>query len=204
MDLLDQPPARSGQRPLVVEATAPNTLDVLWQSPWIRSPGPRYRASAGRSAARLPNGTCSIASPRPLPYIPAAAWTPSTKAIRNLAADTGDGSRTAKVARAKPSELVDACVTVGGERIVEPASYDRPGRCNQLYPAYSNPRLVAGAPLADDVLKCALKPIVATDYARPLTEDQLRRLRAAFPAGVCDYARPGVGQRITQATWLRF
>ncbi len=124
--------------------------------------------------------------------------------LDNIVADRGEGSRAAKVVRARPRDLEEGCTTIDDEWIVERATYDGPGRCNRLYPSYANPRLVAGASVADDVLKCALKPIVAADYARPVSEAQLNRLRAAFPLGVCDYSRPGIGQSITRATWQRF
>jgi hypothetical protein len=44
------------------------------------------------------------------------------------------------------------------------------------------------------VLKCQLKPVEPRDYAVALTPADLSRLRRIFPAGVCDWTRPGVGQ----------
>ncbi len=43
---------------------------------------------------------------------------------------------------------MDTCWDATGTKIVEPASYDAANRCNALYPVHSEPRLVAGAPLA--------------------------------------------------------
>jgi len=63
---------------------------------------------------------------------------------------------------------------------------------------------IAGEPISDDVLKCALKPIDPDDYAGRLTDAELQRLRVLFPEGVCDYSRPGVGQEHAVATWQRF
>ena len=74
-----------------------------------------------------------------------------------------------KVARNRPADVADACFTEQGERIVEPASYTSQGRCNQLYPPHADPRIAAGAPLTNDILKCELKPIEATDYPLPFT-----------------------------------
>jgi len=124
--------------------------------------------------------------------------------LNNIAADGTEGSLTAKVARNKPSDLADSCWAANGEHIVERATYDGPGRCNQLYPAHADPRIAAGGPLADDVLKCQLKPLNPADYVHPLTAIQLQRLEAVFPAGVCDYTKPGVGQEVTKVTWQRF
>ena len=44
------------------------------------------------------------------------------------------------------------------QKIEEKQQY-RAGRCNELYPAFSFPRGVAGAPIANDIIKCQLKPI---------------------------------------------
>jgi hypothetical protein len=61
---------------------------------------------------------------------------------------------------------------------------------------HTSPRQVAGGPLAEDILKCQLKPINTADYL-PVTfsAEQLNRLYATFPAGVCDWSVPGVGQQ---------
>jgi hypothetical protein len=61
---------------------------------------------------------------------------------------------------------------------------------------HASPRQVAGGSLAENILKCQLKPLNASDYA-PVTfsPTQLARLHAAFSEGVCDWSRPGVGQQ---------
>src|SRR5438128_915173 len=57
-------------------------------------------------------------------------------------------------------------------------------------------RQVAGGPLAENILKCHLKPLDAADYAPvTLTAPQLTRLQAVFPDGVCDWSLPGIGQQ---------
>jgi Tannase-like family of unknown function (DUF6351) len=67
------------------------------------------------------------------------------------------------------------------------------------------PRLLAGAPNTDDVLKCTLKAVDDADYAPVVfTPAERARLGAIFPSGVCDYSRPGVGQRPLAATWIRY
>jgi len=121
-----------------------------------------------------------------------------------IAADRAEGTLSAKVARDKPADLSDSCWTTDGERVSERAAYDSPGRCHQMYPPYADPRIAAGGPLRDDVLKCTLKPVSASDYAKPLTPEQLARLKEIFPSGVCDYTRPGIGQEITRVTWQHF
>ena len=102
-----------------------------------------------------------------------------------------------KIVRNKPVDAVDACFTESRERITDPA------RCRELYPVFSNPRLVAGAPLTADRLKCELKPVDRKDYKQPLTDTQLASLGAIFAQGVCDYSRRGVAQRAPD-TWLSY
>jgi hypothetical protein len=120
-----------------------------------------------------------------------------------IAKDTSNAPAIDKIARAKPAAAVDGCWDARGERIDEPATFDGPGRCNALYPNHKNPRLVAGAPLTDDVQKCQLKPIDARDYTVAFTADQMQKLRAIFPGGVCDYAKPGVNQQKLAGTFLK-
>jgi len=60
---------------------------------------------------------------------------------------------------------------------------------------------VAGAPPANDVLKCSLKRFDRSDYTRSLTADQLTGLSEIFPEGVCDWTQPGVGQVPLAGTW---
>jgi hypothetical protein len=118
--------------------------------------------------------------------------------LSNLARDTAPAQSTLeKVVRNKPTGLVDTCYTAALEPITDPA------RCQTLFPVASNPRLVAGSPLTNDRLKCEPKPVDRGDYKMPLTDAQLASLRGVFPGGVCDYSRPGVGQRAPQ-TWLSY
>jgi hypothetical protein len=120
-----------------------------------------------------------------------------------MAADPAPLS-TSKVVRHKPQEAVDACWTSEGEKIVEPATFDGHGKCNTLYPVHGEPRLVAGAPLTNDVVKCQLEPIDYSDYKMRFTDEQKQRLAAIFPSGVCDYSKPGVGQVALQGTYQRY
>jgi hypothetical protein len=124
--------------------------------------------------------------------------------LDNVDHDTSKASAASKVVHDKPAGLVDACWTAEGEKIVEPQTFDGKGRCNQLYPAHSDPRMVAGAPLTDEILKCTLKPVSAADYAQSLTADQMARLKSTFAQGVCDYKRPGVSQQKVDGTWHKY
>jgi hypothetical protein len=103
-----------------------------------------------------------------------------------------------RLLRNKPSDLVDACYTAAGDKITAPAV------CRQLHPPSLEPRLAAGEPLANDILKCSLKPVNRQDYVQALTDEQFARLKANFPQGVCDYSRRGVEQQLVKDTWLSY
>jgi hypothetical protein len=124
--------------------------------------------------------------------------------LDNITKDTSRSSQKLKVARNKPAELIDACWTPEGEKISEPQTYDGGGRCNKLYSSHSDPRIAAGSPITDDILKCVLKPVVSTDYAGNFTPEQFSRLKTIFPQGVCDYSRRGVEQSLVPETWRRY
>ncbi len=125
--------------------------------------------------------------------------------LSHLNAGSGTELSLAAIAAAKPADLTDACFTDGGTvKIAETQVYRGDTKCNTLYPAYSTPRMVAGEPLANNVLKCQLKPIDAADYGGKLGNDDLAELKRTFPKGVCDYTKPGVGEAPTKATWQSF
>ena len=102
-----------------------------------------------------------------------------------------------KVIRNRPATVTDACYTKDGAQITDMQ------RCAQMFPAYSNPRQIAGQPLGATLLKCELKPVNQQDYAARLTDAQLAALKAAFPAGVCDFTKKGVAVRAPD-TWLSY
>ncbi len=122
-----------------------------------------------------------------------------------IAADTGGGSRHQKVVRNKPATLQEGCLTrdANPTKIVE-TQQRTSGQCAALYPAPGSPRFAAGASIAADVVKCQLKPPAAADYVPAFTAAQQARLSAVFPAGVCDWSRPGVEQQGLRGTWLSF
>jgi len=125
--------------------------------------------------------------------------------LASISVDTGTYSTTLeKVIHNKPAALTNGCYTVDNVKIDEPPTALPTGQCNDLYPVHSTPRLVAGATLSDDILKCQLRPFVAEDYAQPLTSSQAARLKTVFPDGVCDFRVPGVGQAPLKSTWLAY
>jgi len=101
----------------------------------------------------------------------------------------------AQVVAAKPAAAVDLCYLstdlTFSNKITDPKVCDADPR---LVPKAS-PRQVAGGPVAENILKCQLKPIAQSDYSPVVfTAAQLARLQAVFAGGVCDFSKPGVGQ----------
>jgi hypothetical protein len=170
----------------------------------------RFRSMVTRARLKAANGsadnmvTLMFPSAGTPPLRPGELLATMNQWLDNVEQDTSNSSAGVKVARDKPSGLADACWTTEGEKIVEPLTFDGKSRCNDLYPAHADPRMVAGAPLRDDILKCALKPVDLKDYNQPLTPEQVDRLKAVFPQGVCDYSRPGVGQQRVDGVWHRY
>ncbi len=107
-----------------------------------------------------------------------------------------------RLAKARPADVADTCV-VGGQRIVGDGVYDQ-GPCRDSFPVFGNTRTAAGGPVRDDIVKCALKPVAASDYPATFTTAQLDRLKQIFPSGVCDFTKPGVGQVPQDHLWPTF
>jgi hypothetical protein len=128
--------------------------------------------------------------------------------MHNIVMDTSSDSPAVKVVRNKPASLTDGCWTrdFPSTFVPEAAFFGGLGTsfCNDLYPAFSFPRHVAGGPLANDIIKCQLKPIDMADYSVSFTPEEAARLYQIFPNGVCDWSRPGVGQRPLLSTWITF
>lgn len=112
--------------------------------------------------------------------------------------DAGARTLAEKVATNRPTDVRDQCKDAEGQVLNE-------GHCPEpLQTKYSSARNVAGMGPTSDVLKCQLKPLDRSDYgATALSDAQWERLQAAFPNGVCDYSKPGVGQQDTD-TWLSY
>ncbi|HLW77862.1 MAG TPA: DUF6351 family protein [Bryobacteraceae bacterium] len=123
--------------------------------------------------------------------------------VTRIQQDTSSDRPMEKIARAKPQDLEDACYAPNGDPIFETQTFAG-GECNKLYPAFPSPRMVAGGPATNDVLKCQLKPIDMKDYAVEFTAEQKARLAGIFPQGVCNYAVAGVEQEKLGGTWFTY
>ncbi|WNI30838.1 DUF6351 family protein [Streptomyces sp. ITFR-6] len=127
--------------------------------------------------------------------------------LTGIKGDSGDDAPIEKIVRHRPEGLADACWTrgTGAKKITEP-QVEGIGttECNTLYPVWTSPRMVAGADVANDIVKCRKRPVDRSDYQVPVTDAQLDDLKAVFRDGVCDWSTPGAGQQGLAGTWLSF
>ena len=139
------------------------------------------------------NGLFSDTSP-----VLSHALTQMDEWLTNLSATTTQPPSLGQIQQAKPSDLVDACFTnLGTVEIAQLQVYQGDTTCNQLYPAFSIPKLVAGEPLENNVIKCQLKPIDPADYKVRFTAAELtsssrfsHRVSATIPCRVWVRGRP--------------
>lgn len=124
--------------------------------------------------------------------------------LTNIASDHSSHSAQQKVLADKPAGLTDGCFMSATDLVHQTLTDPGTGQCGTSYPVASNPRLVAGEPLTMPALKCSLKPLNFSDYPVAFTAAEQAQLRQAFPTGVCDYNRPGVGVRAPIASWLSY
>ena len=122
----------------------------------------------------------------------------------NIAADRSHRSYAEKVIRNKPASLLNQCWDAAGVVHPHPFALNDPGVCNTTFPVHADPRIVAGASRAGDILKCQRKPVRASDYKVSFSAAELARLKAIFPQGVCDWSKPGVKQRPLRDSWLAY
>jgi hypothetical protein len=101
----------------------------------------------------------------------------------------------AQVIAAKPASAHDLCYLTGDANFASPVTDMTLCDSDPRLQKHASPRQVAGGPLAEDILKCQLKPINTADYMPvTFTAQQLVRLYSTFPSGVCDWGLPGVDQ----------
>ena len=124
--------------------------------------------------------------------------------LTNIENDHSHHSAQQKVLNDKPAGLTDGCFMSATDLVHQTLTDPGTGQCGTTYPVGSNPRLAAGEPLPMPDLKCALKPLNFGDYPVTFTAAEQAELRQAFPTGVCDYNRPGVGARKPIASWLSY
>ncbi|MCA1833578.1 MAG: DUF6351 family protein [Actinomycetota bacterium] len=89
--------------------------------------------------------------------------------------------------------VADRCTNGAGVDLPSPV-------CDGVVQSYTTPRIEAGMPFTDDVMKCQLKSMKRSDYYPVIfTDAQWSELQTAFPNGVCDYSKQGQFQQSTRA-----
>ncbi|HEY0973641.1 MAG TPA: DUF6351 family protein [Solimonas sp.] len=90
-------------------------------------------------------------------------------------------------------------------RVNVPENFGPEGRglgvCSLALPVTRTPRMVAGMPFTDDVIRCQLKAIDPADYQGRLSAGQLDELRTIFPNGVCDFSKPAAEDVAHSLLW---
>ena len=127
--------------------------------------------------------------------------------LTNVQADGDPIALSEKVVQAKPADVVDNCWDTRGAaraNVTQPLAFDGTGTCGQIYPAYPTPRQVAGAPLANNIVSCHLKPLDRGDYEVDFTDAEWAALGEIFPDGVCDWTQGDLYGEGYQGTWLSF
>jgi Tannase-like family of unknown function (DUF6351) len=118
------------------------------------------------------------------------------KWLARVNADHRRVSLARKIIQDKPGTVAPRCTDGNGHEVPSEV-------CDQTVASYGTPRLGADEPMTDDVMKCQLKPLRRDDYPVTFTDAQWKELQQAFPAGVCDYSKPGVSQH-GAVRWLTY
>jgi hypothetical protein len=127
----------------------------------------------------------------PTPLIGDQSW-PGEAVLamdRWLAAVKQDRSRTPlarKIVSDRPKDVADRCTA----DLCESEAATR----------YGTPRQVSGGDERNDIVSCRLKPLTRDPV---FSDAQWSQLEQAFPGGVCDWTKPGIGQRRNLA-WLTY
>ncbi len=102
----------------------------------------------------------------------------------------------AQVLAAKPASAFDFCYLSSDTTFTTPVTDASVCDADPKLAIHSSPRQVAGGSRAENILKCALKPLAFGDYTGiTFTTGQQSRLQAVFSTGVCDWSQPGIGQQ---------
>ncbi|HKY91801.1 MAG TPA: DUF6351 family protein, partial [Nevskiaceae bacterium] len=87
-------------------------------------------------------------------------------------------------------------------RVDIPEDFDAgTGPCMTLLPVTRTPRMAAGMPLSDDIIKCQLRPLSRAEYPDAMTDAQFAEAATIFPDGVCDWTRPAAEDVAHSLLW---
>ncbi len=148
---------------------------ALWRFSWPSLAGPVALGTSGQALASMDQ------------------W------LSTLKADTSNNPLEKKVRDARPASAADSCYLYNGTSTDISVKLTDMATCEAADPFLKpslSPRQVAGGPASEDILKCQLKPLDASDYPKnTFTPSQWTRLAKVFASGVCNWTKPGVGQQ---------
>ena len=128
---------------------------------------------------------------------PARSFTLLDEWLTHIEADPSSDPLEVKVVRHRPERAAaEECRGPDSQPLEQSV-------CDQAFPWFRNARFVAGMPWEREVLKCQLQPLDRAAYGVEFTDEQWAQLQAAFPDGVCDWSKPGVGERANEP-WPTF
>lgn len=124
------------------------------------------------------------------------AWATFIQWVVAYKADASATTQKQKVVANKPAAAVDGCWSDSATFVKEQQTLSSAPNtaCNKLFPSWTAPRIVAGGPVAANIMKCTLKPLTNSDYNLAFSAAEVARLQTVFPSGVCDWTAPGIGQ----------
>jgi hypothetical protein len=117
-------------------------------------------------------------------------------------ADPSKSTLEQKIANDRPQDVGDRCTSIEAvEEYVQEVELPGIGKVCQsplVETRFATPRIVAGEAITTDNQECQTKPLQRSSYGSiAFTEEQWKALQQAFPTGVCNFAKPGVGQQPT-------
>ena len=165
----------------------------------------KYHSYSYRERLQKANGTYAndvmlLTSVKNLNEVDAYALAKMDEWLTTMQKDSSSDPALTKILRAKPDDLVDSCWDPDDKRVIEQQTFSG-GQCNTWYPTFPGPRMVAGGPLANNVLKCQLKPVDMSDYKVTVSAAEKSQLQQIFSTGVCDWSKPGVEQQPPTGRW---
>lgn len=137
---------------------------------------------------------------------PSGDWLPLMDGWLTAIADSRRGPLTtpAEIQATRPADAADRCYVESRTWFQEDANYGESSRCNTLFAPHATPRMVAGGPVAEDILKCQVKPLDRGTHPGTFSDEQWARLLDVFADGACDWTVPGVEQKPIIGTWLSY
>jgi hypothetical protein len=163
------------------------------------------RARLERDEGHFPKNDVIWFGPAPLIGSPTYTTEGLEAMNRWLDAVEADGRKLTleeKIAADRPEAVHDRCVpSEAAEELVREVEVPGVGKvCESplVETRFATTRVVAGESITTDNMECQLKPLRQSDYYPiTFTTEQWAQVQKAFPTGVCDFSKPGVGQQKT-------